>query len=139
MHMKVAGVFTGRITKWITVVFWIAVVAVLGPLAGKLTGMAAGVVPADQHDSSLGAFLADVLSLWPADDGEPRRNAGSDELAQLLIGCDPNEYVDTTGPEVSRRMTQAGVKVSTQRTPAGPVRGVKRSDVVQAASAHGEA
>ena len=24
MHMKVAGVFTGRITKWITVVFWIA-------------------------------------------------------------------------------------------------------------------
>jgi RND superfamily putative drug exporter len=39
MHMKVAGVFTGRITKWITVVFWIGVVAVLGPLAGKLTGI----------------------------------------------------------------------------------------------------
>jgi putative drug exporter of the RND superfamily len=39
MHIKVAGVFTGRITKWITVVFWIAVVAVLGPLAGKLTGI----------------------------------------------------------------------------------------------------
>lgn len=106
---------------------------------GKLTGMAAGQVPADQHDSSLGAFLADVLSVWPDEDGEPRRNAGSDELAQLLVGCDPDEYVDVVGPEVSRRMAQAGVKVSTQRTPAGPVRGVKHSDVVQAASAHGEA
>ena len=106
--------------------------------AGKLTGMAAGQVPADQHDSSLGAFLADVLSVWPTEeDGEPRRNAGSDELARLLIGCDPDEYVDGTGADVSRRMAQAGVKVSTQRTPAGPVRGVKRSDVVQAASAHG--
>lgn len=104
--------------------------------AGKLTGMAAGQVPADQHDSSLGAFLADVLSIWPADDGEPRRNAGSDELAQLLVECDPDEYGDITGPDVSRRMAEAGVKVSTQRTPAGPVRGVKHLDVVQAASAH---
>ncbi len=39
MHMKVAGVFTGRITKWVTVVFWVAVIAITGPLAGKLTGI----------------------------------------------------------------------------------------------------
>ncbi|HEY7044972.1 MAG TPA: hypothetical protein VH419_14985, partial [Nocardioidaceae bacterium] len=39
MHMKVAGVFTGRVTKWLTVVFWIAMLVALGPLAGKLTGI----------------------------------------------------------------------------------------------------
>jgi S-DNA-T family DNA segregation ATPase FtsK/SpoIIIE len=114
----------------------VARAAQLRAAAGKLTGMAAGVVPADEHDGGAGAFLADVLQVWPVEDSSPRRNAGSDELAQLLAECDPDEYAELTGPDVSRRMAQAGVKVSTQRTPAGPVRGVKRSDVVQAASAH---
>src|SRR3954447_19173903 len=32
-------VIVGRKTKWLVLVFWLLVVAVLGPLAGKLTGV----------------------------------------------------------------------------------------------------
>jgi RND superfamily putative drug exporter len=32
-------VIVGRRTKWLVLVFWLLVVAVLGPLAGKLTGV----------------------------------------------------------------------------------------------------
>jgi RND superfamily putative drug exporter len=37
MHRQIAGKLTGRVTKWLVLVFWILVVAVAGPLAGKLT------------------------------------------------------------------------------------------------------
>jgi putative drug exporter of the RND superfamily len=37
MHRQVAGVLTGRRTKWVALAFWIAVMVVAGPLAGKLT------------------------------------------------------------------------------------------------------
>lgn len=105
--------------------------------AGTLSGMAAGVVAADEHDGSHGAFLADVLAVWPTQDGTPRRNALSAELAGYLVECDPDEYAELDGAGVSRRMTDADVKVSSQRTPGGDGRGVKHTDVVQAASAHG--
>lgn len=108
--------------------------------AGTLSGMAAGVVAADEHDGGPGAFLADVLSAWPADGDQPRRNASSEELAALLVECDPVEYAELDGPGVSRRMADAGVKVSAQRMPGGgSARGVKRSDVEQAAAEHGPA
>jgi S-DNA-T family DNA segregation ATPase FtsK/SpoIIIE len=106
--------------------------------AGTLSGMAAGQAPADEHDGGVGAFLQDVLAAWPVVGGSPRRNATSDELAGLLRMCDPAEYEGLTGPDVSRRMTDAGVKVSSQRVPGGSGRGVKRSDVAQAASAYEE-
>lgn len=101
--------------------------------AGTLSGMAAGVVPADEHDGGVSAFLEDVLSVWPVVGGSPRRNALSAELAGLLVECDEGEYGDVDGAEVSRRMAAAGVKVSSQRTPDGSGRGVKHSEVVQAA------
>ncbi len=41
----IAGVPGGRRTKWAVLVFWLIVVAVLGPLAGKLTG-------AEKNDAS---------------------------------------------------------------------------------------
>jgi len=37
MHMRVAGLLAGRVTKWVVVVFWVAVMAVAAPLAAKLT------------------------------------------------------------------------------------------------------
>ena len=37
MHRQIAGKLTGRVTKWLVLVFWILVVALAGPLAGKLT------------------------------------------------------------------------------------------------------
>src|ERR1700685_4720299 len=40
-----ARVPSGRRTKWLVLVFWLLVVAVLGPLAGKLTG-------AEKNDAS---------------------------------------------------------------------------------------
>jgi RND superfamily putative drug exporter len=38
MTRSIAGALTSHRTKWLALVFWIAVVAVAGPLAGKLTG-----------------------------------------------------------------------------------------------------
>jgi len=103
--------------------------------AGTLSGMAAGDVAPDEHDGSAASFLHDVLGVWPTEGGKPRRNALSAELAGYLIECDADEYGAIDGPDVSRRMTDAGVKVSSQRTPAGDGRGVKHADVSQAASA----
>lgn len=103
--------------------------------AGTLSGMAAGDVAADEHDGGAGAFLADVLASWPTEGGQPRRNALSAEVAGYLIECDSDEYGQLDGAEVSRRMADAGVKVSSQRTPRGPGRGVKHQDVLRAASA----
>ena len=37
MHRQIAGKLTGRVTKWIVLVFWILAVGVLGSFAGKLT------------------------------------------------------------------------------------------------------
>src|SRR6059058_3478988 len=39
MHRQIAGRLTGRVTKWLVLVFWILVLVVAGPLAGKLTGV----------------------------------------------------------------------------------------------------
>jgi RND superfamily putative drug exporter len=36
---KIARFPCGRRTKWVVVVFWVVVLAVAGPLAGKLTGV----------------------------------------------------------------------------------------------------
>lgn len=104
--------------------------------AGTLSGMAAGAVPADENDGGSSVFLADVLAVWPTEGGTARRNALSAEIAGYLVECDADEYGEIDGPEVSRRMSDAGVKVSSQRTPGGDGRGVKHSDVIQAASAH---
>jgi putative drug exporter of the RND superfamily len=41
----IAGVPAGRRAKWAVLVFWLIIVAVAGPLAGKLTG-------AEMNDSS---------------------------------------------------------------------------------------
>src|SRR3954453_1741008 len=37
MHRQIAGRLTGRVTKWLVLAFWVIVVVVAGPLAGKLT------------------------------------------------------------------------------------------------------
>jgi S-DNA-T family DNA segregation ATPase FtsK/SpoIIIE len=117
--------------------------------AGTLSGMAAGEIPADAHDGGTAAFLGDVLAVWPAGtDGKPRHNASSAELARLLVARDADEYAELAGEDggavVSRRMTAAGVKVSTQRlpvevAPSGSARGIQRARVLRAAQAAGGA
>jgi RND superfamily putative drug exporter len=37
MHRQIAGKLTGRRTKWVVLAFWIVVMAVAAPIAGKLT------------------------------------------------------------------------------------------------------
>ncbi len=37
MHRQIAGSLTGRRMKWVVVLFWVVVLGVAGPLAGKLT------------------------------------------------------------------------------------------------------
>jgi RND superfamily putative drug exporter len=37
MHRQIAGRLTGRVTKWLVLAFWVLVVMLAGPLAGKLT------------------------------------------------------------------------------------------------------
>src|SRR3954447_26433230 len=39
MHRQIAGRLTGRVTKWLVLVFWILVLVLAMPLAGKLTGV----------------------------------------------------------------------------------------------------
>jgi RND superfamily putative drug exporter len=39
MHRHIAGSLTGRVTKWIVLGFWIVVLMVAAPFAGKLTGV----------------------------------------------------------------------------------------------------
>ena len=39
MHLKIAGRFTGPATKWLVALFWLILVAGIGPFAGKLTGV----------------------------------------------------------------------------------------------------
>lgn len=105
--------------------------------AGTLTGMAAGVVAPDTHDGGTRRFLADVLSVWPTDgDGNPMVNAWSADLAQRLVSDLADEYLDTVvnGAHVSRRLADAGVKISTQRIGEQSARGARHADV-QAAHA----
>lgn len=37
MHIQIAGVLTGKITKWLVLAFWVIAVVVAGPFAAKLT------------------------------------------------------------------------------------------------------
>jgi RND superfamily putative drug exporter len=57
---RIAAVVCGRRTKWLVLVFWLVVLGVLGPLAGKLTG-------AEKNDNSSwlpgGAESTQVLDL----------------------------------------------------------------------------
>lgn len=102
--------------------------------AGSLSGMAAGVVPADEHDGGASAFLADVLAVWPVgDDGTRWKNVRCRELAPALAAHDAGEYGGVEGPDVTRRMGDAGVHVGSQRTPVGEGKGVKLVDVERAA------
>lgn len=102
--------------------------------AGMLSGMAAGVVPADTHDGGTSAFLADVLAVWPVEeDGERWKNVRCRELAPALAEHDAGEYGGVEGPDVTRRMGDAGVHVGSQRTPVGEGKGVKLVDVERAA------
>ena len=39
MHRQIAGKLTGPITKWVVVGFWLVLLIVIGPFAGKLTGV----------------------------------------------------------------------------------------------------
>src|SRR3954471_24307507 len=39
MHRQIAGRLTGRVTKWIVLGFWIVILMVAAPFAGKLTGV----------------------------------------------------------------------------------------------------
>ena len=58
---RLATFVAGRRTKWLTLVFWLIVVAIVGSLAGKLNG-------AEKNDSTAwlpsGAESTQVLNLW---------------------------------------------------------------------------
>jgi DNA segregation ATPase FtsK/SpoIIIE, S-DNA-T family len=103
--------------------------------AGTLTGMAAGAVEPDDDDGTTRAFLADVLSVWPTgDDGAPQVNAWSSVLADALTAAMPDTYEDmyVNGPWVSRRLADAGVKVTSQRVGEQSARGARHAHVVAA-------
>jgi putative drug exporter of the RND superfamily len=39
MHRQIAGKLTGRVTKWLVLAFWVVVLMLMGPLAGKLANV----------------------------------------------------------------------------------------------------
>ena len=60
------GIPAGRRTKWLVLVFWLVVVALAGPLAGKLTGAekndAQSWLPAQAESTQVLALRSKVVS-----------------------------------------------------------------------------
>ena len=75
MHRQIAGKLTGRVTKWLVLVFWILVVVVAGPLAGKLT---------DVQDNQASSWLpASAESTKALDKLAPFQN--ENDIATVLV------------------------------------------------------
>ncbi len=87
MHRQIAGSLTGKATKWIVVVFWIAVLAVSGSLAQKLTD----------------AQKNDAVSWLPGD------AESTQALDKLQAFQDPNELTTVIVYERAQGITNADV------------------------------
>ncbi|HYO32887.1 MAG TPA: MMPL family transporter [Nocardioidaceae bacterium] len=92
MNRSVAGLLTSKTTKWIALVFWIAVVALSAPLAQKLTG-------AQQNDA---------ISWLPGDAESTRA------LTKLEVFQDPNELPTVVVYERPEGLTDADVAKATE-------------------------
>jgi RND superfamily putative drug exporter len=92
MNRSVAGLLTSKTTKWIALVFWIAVVALSFPLAQKLTG-------AQQNDA---------ISWLPGDAESTRA------LTKLEVFQDPNELPTVVVYERAEGLTDADVAKATE-------------------------
>jgi len=62
MHRQIAGRLTGRVTKWIVVVFWIAMLAVMGSLSSKLIDVQNNEASSWLPESAESTKVADELS-----------------------------------------------------------------------------
>ena len=96
MHRQIAGKLTGRVTKWIVVVFWIIIVAAAGSVASKLT---------DVQDNQASSWLpASAESTKALDKLAPFQN--QNEIPTVLV------YEKTSGlskadlAEIGRQLDQ---------------------------------
>src|SRR3954471_17802081 len=96
MHRQIAGKLTGRVTKWVVVVFWLIIVAAAGSVAGKL-----GDVQDNQASSWLPASAESTKAL---DKLAPFQN--QNEIPTVLV------YEKTSGlsksdlAEIGRQLDQ---------------------------------
>jgi RND superfamily putative drug exporter len=75
MHREIAGKLTGRVTKWVVLVFWVAVLAVAAPLAGKL---------ADVQNNEASSWLPGDAESTKALDGM-QAFVSQDEISTVIV------------------------------------------------------
>src|ERR1700744_5895130 len=109
------GVPAGRWTKWLVLVFWLVIVALAGPLSGKLTGAekndAQSWLPAKAESTQVLALRSKVVSpnVYPAVAGYDRP-AGLTAAHKAQAAADAKRFAgvagavqgQVTGPFVSR-------------------------------------
>ncbi len=96
MHRQIAGRLTGRVTKWLVLVFWLLVVGVAGPLAGKLTNVqdnqASSWLPASAESTKALAKLA------------PFQN--QNDIATVLVYEKPSGLTQADVATIGRQLDQ---------------------------------
>src|SRR6478736_1433271 len=96
MHRQIAGKLTGRVTKWLVLVFWILVVMVAGPMAGKLTDVqdnqASSWLPASAESTKALAKLA------------PFQN--QNDIATVLVYEKPSGLTQADVATIGRQLDQ---------------------------------
>ncbi|MEH1126639.1 MMPL family transporter [Micromonospora sp. CPCC 206061] len=97
MTRSVAGLITGRWTKYLVIAFWLVVVAVAGPLAGKLTEVQSNEAKSWLPGGAESTEVLDRQTAFTSPDTIPavivyERTSGLTPADQAAIAADAQEY-----------------------------------------------
>jgi putative drug exporter of the RND superfamily len=97
MTRSVAGLITGRWTKYLVIAFWLIVVAVAGPLAGKLTDVQSNEAKTWLPGGAESTEVLDRQTAFSSPDTIPavivyERTSGLTPADQAAIAADAQEY-----------------------------------------------
>ncbi|GLI03169.1 MMPL family transporter [Phytohabitans aurantiacus] len=97
MTRSVAGLITGRWTKYLVIAFWLVVVAVAGPLAGKLTDVQSNEAKTWLPGSAESTEVLDRQTAFTSPDTIPavivyERTSGLTAADQTAIAADAQEF-----------------------------------------------
>ncbi len=102
MHRRTAGLVSGRVTKWMVLAFWVAVLVVAGPLASKLTGaqdnQAVSWLPSDAQSTK----ALEAQAAFQSPDLIPavvvyQRDGGVTAEDQQAARADADDFADVQG------------------------------------------
>jgi RND superfamily putative drug exporter len=97
MTRSVAGLITGRWTKYLVIAFWLIIVAVAGPLAGKLTDVQSNEAKTWLPGSAESTEVLDRQTAFSSPDTIPavvvyERTSGLTPADQAAIAADAQEF-----------------------------------------------